>query len=89
MSTRDLSVLISVVLIVAMLVIPFPPWLLSILIIINISCVDRASHHNEYARTAAILDIPVIAAVIDAVSAFAQCVDDTFDSFSRRRRKGC
>ena len=37
MSTRDLSVLISVVLIVAMLVIPFPPWLLSILIIINIS----------------------------------------------------
>ncbi|MCM2988149.1 flagellar biosynthesis protein FlhA [Bacillus safensis] len=37
MSARDLSVLFSVILIVAMLVIPFPPVLLSILIIINIS----------------------------------------------------
>ncbi|MEI4788911.1 flagellar biosynthesis protein FlhA [Bacillus sp. FJAT-53060] len=37
MSARDLSVLFSVILIVAMLVIPFPPILLSILIIINIS----------------------------------------------------
>lgn len=37
MSARDLSVLISVVLIVAMLIIPFPTWLLSLLIIMNIS----------------------------------------------------
>jgi flagellar biosynthesis protein FlhA len=37
MSARDLSVLVSVVLIVAMLVIPLPSWLLSVLIIINIS----------------------------------------------------
>jgi flagellar biosynthesis protein FlhA len=37
MSARDISVLASVILIVAMLVIPFPPWLLSVLIIINIS----------------------------------------------------
>ncbi|WP_044022867.1 flagellar biosynthesis protein FlhA [Bacillus sp. SG-1] len=37
MSARDLSVLFSVILIVAMLIIPFPPWLLSVLIIINIS----------------------------------------------------
>ncbi|MTH52760.1 flagellar biosynthesis protein FlhA [Bacillus mangrovi] len=37
MSTRDLSVLVSVVLIVAMLIIPFPTWLLSLLIICNIS----------------------------------------------------
>ncbi|TYS16267.1 flagellar biosynthesis protein FlhA [Rossellomorea vietnamensis] len=37
MSVRDLSVLSSVILIVAMLIIPFPPWLLSVLIIINIS----------------------------------------------------
>ncbi|WP_338781937.1 flagellar biosynthesis protein FlhA [Metabacillus sp. FJAT-52054] len=37
MSTRDLSVLFSVVLIVAMLIIPFPTWLLSLLIICNIS----------------------------------------------------
>ncbi|UII57427.1 flagellar biosynthesis protein FlhA [Cytobacillus spongiae] len=37
MSARDLSVLLSVILIVAMLIIPFPSWLLSILIIINIS----------------------------------------------------
>ncbi|MBM7586849.1 flagellar biosynthesis protein FlhA [Bacillus pakistanensis] len=37
MSARDLSVLASVILIVAMLVIPFPPWLLSVLIIINIA----------------------------------------------------
>jgi flagellar biosynthesis protein FlhA len=37
MSARDLSVLSSVILIVAMLIIPFPPWLLSVLIIINIS----------------------------------------------------
>ncbi|MFB6466656.1 flagellar biosynthesis protein FlhA [Cytobacillus sp. Hz8] len=37
MSARDLSVLLSVILIVAMLIIPFPTWLLSILIIINIS----------------------------------------------------
>ncbi|KMY19683.1 flagellar biosynthesis protein FlhA [Bacillus pumilus] len=37
MSARDLSVIFSVILIVAMLVIPFPPMLLSILIIINIS----------------------------------------------------
>ncbi|QOR85341.1 flagellar biosynthesis protein FlhA [Geobacillus stearothermophilus] len=34
---KDLSVLIMVVLIVAMLVIPLPTWLLSVLIIINIS----------------------------------------------------
>ncbi|RAK23386.1 flagellar biosynthesis protein FlhA [Anoxybacillus vitaminiphilus] len=37
MSARDLSVLVGVVLIVAMLVIPLPTWLLSVLIIINIS----------------------------------------------------
>ncbi|EIJ81483.1 flagellar biosynthesis protein FlhA [Bacillus methanolicus PB1] len=37
MSARDLSVLLGVILIVAMLIIPFPTWLLSILIIINIS----------------------------------------------------
>ncbi|WP_064093697.1 flagellar biosynthesis protein FlhA [Rossellomorea aquimaris] len=37
MSARDLSVLASVILIVAMLIIPFPAWLLSVLIIINIS----------------------------------------------------
>ncbi|MGM0873684.1 MAG: flagellar biosynthesis protein FlhA [Bacillota bacterium] len=37
MSARDLSVLLSVILIVAMLIIPFPGWLLSFLIIINIS----------------------------------------------------
>ncbi|MCY7770386.1 flagellar biosynthesis protein FlhA [Bacillus haynesii] len=37
MSARDLSVLSCVVLIVAMLIIPFPPWMLSILIIVNIS----------------------------------------------------
>jgi flagellar biosynthesis protein FlhA len=37
MSGRDLSVVFSVILIVAMLIIPFPSWLLSILIIMNIS----------------------------------------------------
>ncbi|MDQ0175805.1 flagellar biosynthesis protein FlhA [Bacillus chungangensis] len=37
MSARDVSVLFSVILIVAMLVIPLPPVLLSVLIIINIS----------------------------------------------------
>ena len=37
MSARDLSVLLSVVLIVSMLVIPFPPWMLSLLIIANIT----------------------------------------------------
>lgn len=37
MSARDLPVLLGVILIVAMLIIPFPTWLLSILIIINIS----------------------------------------------------
>ncbi|MEC2076962.1 flagellar biosynthesis protein FlhA [Metabacillus fastidiosus] len=37
MSFRDLSVLISVILIIAMLIIPFPGWMLSVLIIINIS----------------------------------------------------
>ncbi|MEH7222575.1 flagellar biosynthesis protein FlhA [Bacillus sp. JJ1566] len=37
MRARDLSVLLSVILIVAMLIIPFPAWLLSVLIIINIS----------------------------------------------------
>ncbi|MFE8695167.1 flagellar biosynthesis protein FlhA [Cytobacillus sp. FJAT-53684] len=37
MSIRDLSVLVSVILIVAMLIIPFPTWLLSILILINIT----------------------------------------------------
>ncbi|WP_010282404.1 flagellar biosynthesis protein FlhA [Bacillus timonensis] len=37
MRARDLSVLLSVILIVAMLIIPFPSWMLSILIIINIS----------------------------------------------------
>ncbi|WP_077617831.1 flagellar biosynthesis protein FlhA [Bacillus sinesaloumensis] len=37
MRVRDLSVLLSVILIVAMLIIPFPSWMLSILIIVNIS----------------------------------------------------
>ncbi|MDR4886482.1 flagellar biosynthesis protein FlhA [Fredinandcohnia sp. QZ13] len=37
MKARDLSVLLSVILIVAMLIIPFPSWMLSVLIIINIS----------------------------------------------------
>ncbi|GMB08443.1 flagellar biosynthesis protein FlhA [Thermolongibacillus altinsuensis] len=37
MSARDLSVLVSVVFIVAMLIIPLPSWLLSVLIILNIS----------------------------------------------------
>jgi flagellar biosynthesis protein FlhA len=37
MSARDLSVLASVILIVAMLIIPFPSWMLSVLIIVNIS----------------------------------------------------
>ncbi|TYS61623.1 flagellar biosynthesis protein FlhA [Sutcliffiella horikoshii] len=37
MSVRDLSVLLSVILIIAMLIIPFYPWMLSIFIIINIS----------------------------------------------------
>ncbi|MGQ9024799.1 flagellar biosynthesis protein FlhA [Bacillus licheniformis] len=37
MSARDLSILSGVVLIVAMLIIPFPTWMLSILIIVNIS----------------------------------------------------
>ncbi|OKL37122.1 flagellar biosynthesis protein FlhA [Domibacillus mangrovi] len=37
MKARDLSVLFGVILIVAMLIVPLPTWLLSILIIINIS----------------------------------------------------
>ncbi|AIE59669.1 flagellar biosynthesis protein FlhA [Bacillus methanolicus] len=37
MSAKDLPALLGVILIVAMLIIPFPTWLLSILIIINIS----------------------------------------------------
>ncbi|WML43718.1 flagellar biosynthesis protein FlhA [Neobacillus sp. PS3-40] len=37
MKARDLSVLLSVILIIAMLIIPFPTWLLSILIILNIT----------------------------------------------------
>jgi len=37
MQARDLSVLVSVILIIAMLIIPFPSWMLSILIITNIS----------------------------------------------------
>jgi flagellar biosynthesis protein FlhA len=37
MSARDLSVIFGVILIVAMLIIPFPSWLLSVLIMVNIS----------------------------------------------------
>lgn len=37
MRVRDLSVVAGVILIVAMLIIPFPTWLLSILIIVNIT----------------------------------------------------
>lgn len=37
MQARDLSVLLSVILIVAMLIIPFPTWLLSLLIMLNIT----------------------------------------------------
>ncbi|PKR87074.1 flagellar biosynthesis protein FlhA [Heyndrickxia camelliae] len=37
MAARDMSVLISVILVVAMLIIPFPTWLLSVLILVNIS----------------------------------------------------
>ncbi|MBP3039480.1 flagellar biosynthesis protein FlhA [Bacillaceae bacterium Marseille-Q3522] len=37
MSTKDMSVLIWVITIVAMLIIPFPTWLLSLLIMINIT----------------------------------------------------
>jgi flagellar biosynthesis protein FlhA len=37
MKIKDIAVLLGVILIIAMLVIPFPPWLLSFLIITNIS----------------------------------------------------
>lgn len=37
MAGKDLSVIVAVILIVAMLIIPFPSWLLSILILINIT----------------------------------------------------
>ena len=37
MQFRDIGVLAAVIMIVAMLVIPLPPWLLSFLIIINIT----------------------------------------------------
>ncbi|KKB38960.1 flagellar biosynthesis protein FlhA [Bacillus thermotolerans] len=37
MKPRDVSVLLSVILIVAMLVVPLPSWMLSVLIIVNIS----------------------------------------------------
>jgi flagellar biosynthesis protein FlhA len=37
MSVKDLSVILSVILIVAMLIIPFPTWLLSLLIMLNIT----------------------------------------------------
>ena len=37
MQIRDIGVLAAVIMIVAMLVIPLPPWLLSFLIIINIT----------------------------------------------------
>lgn len=37
MPAKDMSVLLSVILVVAMLIIPFPSWLLSVLIMINIS----------------------------------------------------
>lgn len=37
MKARDLAVLLSVILIVAMLIVPLPTWLLSVLIIMNIS----------------------------------------------------
>ncbi|RFU71303.1 flagellar biosynthesis protein FlhA [Peribacillus saganii] len=37
MSARDLSVIISVIMIVAMLIVPLPTWLISILILFNIS----------------------------------------------------
>ncbi|MFS0643478.1 flagellar biosynthesis protein FlhA [Siminovitchia sp. 179-K 8D1 HS] len=37
MKVKDIAVLLCVILIIAMLVIPFPPWLLSFLIITNIS----------------------------------------------------
>jgi hypothetical protein len=42
------------------------------------SCVNRASHHNEHARTAAIFDISFFAAPLDAVPPRAECIDDTF-----------
>lgn len=37
MKARDLAVLLSVILIVAMLIVPLPTWMLSVLIIVNIS----------------------------------------------------
>ena len=37
MSARDLPVLVGVIMIVAMLIVPLPTWLLSILILVNIS----------------------------------------------------
>ena len=37
MKARDLTVLLSVIMIVAMLIIPLPTWILSFLLIVNIS----------------------------------------------------
>lgn len=37
MARRDLIVVIGVILIIAMLIIPFPTWLLSVLILLNIT----------------------------------------------------
>ena len=57
MSARDVAVFVSVIMIVAMLIIPFPTWLLSILIIINISLALLSTiNFDEYDRTSAIFN---------------------------------
>ncbi len=50
MQFRDIGVLAAVIMIVAMLVIPLPPWLLSFLIIINITLgLNGSSNIHEHA----------------------------------------
>ena len=61
MQIRDIGVLAAVIMIVAMLVIPLPHWLLSFLIIINITLgVISFTDCYEYARSVTVFYFPIL-----------------------------
>ena len=61
MQFRDIGVLAAVIMIVAMLVIPLPPWLLSFLIIINITLGLYGSFNShEHAGSVTVFNFPYL-----------------------------
>ena len=81
MSARDVTVFVSVIMIVAMLIIPFPTWLLSILLIINISLALLVLLTSMNMKEPLQFSVfPTLIASINVVSIRFKCIDNSCNS---------